>query len=103
MRGDRQVLARAAASALLAAACDGMGAWWIRLENRFAESSTPAQAREASDPLLAVCADCPIVGECQTWAALDLYTGIAAGSAWVDGQIRPAGVPPGTRQRRRAS
>ena len=103
MRGDRQVLARAAASALLAAACEGMGTWWLGRENRFAAASTKAQAREASEPLLAVCADCPIVGDCETWAALDRYTGIAAGSAWADGLPRSAMVPPGTRLRRRAS
>lgn len=90
MRGiDRQVLARDASAALVAAACKEQRDLWNRYEDEHAAAVTKEQARAAAEPLLEVCAPCPIIQACRRWAEVDQYTGIAAGAAWLNGQERP--------------
>jgi len=38
---------------------------------------------------MALCAGCPEVTQCAARAELDSYTGLAAGTAWVNGVRRP--------------
>lgn len=93
MSSGHVVLAQAASAGLIAAACDGMGVQWNSQEQRHTAARTREEARAAAEPLLAVCVDCPITRDCAAWAALDQYTGIAAGTAWVNGlQRSPFGV-----------
>lgn len=82
---SQEVLARQAASRLIAASCVGMGRRWSQLEARHEQATTPSEAARAAAPLVEVCRQCPISAECRTWAVLDSYTGIAAGSLWVKG------------------
>lgn len=104
-RGDRELLAREAAKVLVAAACAGMREFWDRYEQLHDRASTQDGARRAAEPLLSVCAACPIITACRTWARLDRYTGIAGGGAWIKGKPRPAHFirPKGSFRRRLAS
>ena len=86
----KEVLAQAASVRLVAAACAGQGKKWNRQEQLHAAAGSQAKARAAAEPLVKICAGCPIVAECRTWAAADEYTGIAAGAAWVKGVKKPA-------------
>ena len=88
-------IARAAAARLIAAACRGQGPMWTEQERRHRASASAAEAEEVAAPLLAVCEGCAIVTECSIWAAVDRYTGIAAGRAWQSGRPGPAGCVPG--------
>ena len=82
MRGiDRQVLARDASAALVAAACKEQRDLWNRYEDEHAAAVTKEQARKVAGPLLEVCAPCPIIQACRRWAEVDQYPGIAAGAA----------------------
>ena len=72
---------------------------WLQKESEHASATTSAEARLAAEPLLAVCAQCPVLQACGTWAGLDQYTGIAAGTAWYHGRIRAGEFVP-YRQRR---
>lgn len=85
---SEEVLARQAANRLFAAACVGMGRTWSEHEAKHEQATTPAEAARAAAPLVRVCRECPIMAECRTWATLDSYTGIAAGSLWVKGVER---------------
>lgn len=90
MRGmDREVVARDAAARLYAAACKESRAVWDKQERLHADARSQAVAAKAARPLLRICASCPIVAECRAWAEADRYTGIAAGSAWVNGAEKP--------------
>ena len=90
MRGiDRQVLARDASAALFAAACKEQRDLWNRCEEEHATAVTTGQARRAAEPLLEVCGGCPIVPACRRWAEVDHYTGVAGGTAWLNGKERP--------------
>lgn len=82
---SQEVLARQAANRLFAAACVGMGPLWSQREAMHEQATTPEEAVQAAAPLVRVCRQCPIMAECRTWAVLDSYTGIAAGSLWVKG------------------
>lgn len=86
----RNVTAQEASARLIANACGEHTDTWNRQEQMHAAASTQAGARAAAAPLLEICASCPIVEECRQWAVIDNYTGIAAGSAWVNGQPKPA-------------
>lgn len=87
-------IARASSARLLAAACRGQGAKWTRQEILHEQATSSALAAAAADPLLQQCSSCPIVAECRIWACLDEYTGIAAGTAWREGEERhPSWVP----------
>lgn len=90
MKGiDRQVLAQDASAALVAAACKDRRDLWNLHEDEHAVATTKDQARRAAEPLLEVCATCPIIQACRRWAEVDQYTGIAAGTAWLNGKPRP--------------
>lgn len=88
MNTSKEVLARSAASRLVAAACVSKGEQWSRQEEIHRQATTRDGERKAAAPLLRVCATCPIIAECRTWAAIDEYTGIAAGTEWSHGSDR---------------
>ncbi len=90
MSSRKKALAQAASVRLVSAACAGEGEKWNRQEQLHADAGSQAKAWEAVAPLVKICAGCPIAAECRVWAAADNYTGIAAGSAWVNGAERPA-------------
>lgn len=83
------MLARNAAASLVAAACKDRWRLWNAQEEEHSNASTQKEAQQAADPLLAVCAECPITAQCHAWAQVDQYTGIAAGTAWLNGKPRP--------------
>ena len=87
---DRDVLARAALENVRAPACDGAGALWNTCEAAHAARRLDYRLPQAAAAaLVELCAICPTVEACRTWAATEAYTGIAAASAWVDGRPRP--------------
>jgi len=86
---SREVLARDAAARLDLAACKHHQDLWNERERDHANAGTQAVARQAALPLLAVCTGCPVITECRAWAKIDDYTGIAAGTAWVNGLEKP--------------
>jgi hypothetical protein len=87
---SRAHLARQLAAAITRAACKGQGEAWTEWEAAHADAVTPAQAEAAAAPALAVCAGCPEVTPGGRPApSLDSYTGLAAGTAWVNGMRRP--------------
>lgn len=90
MSATRDARAQQAAARLVANACGEHTDTWNRQEQLHASASTQAEARAAAAPLLRICGSCPIVDECRQWAVIDRYTGIAAGSAWVNGVPKPA-------------
>jgi len=105
---SRAILAQQALAQLVAADCGGEGALWSRQEAHHNAAITRDAALDAAEPLLDICADCPVVPACRQWAILDQYTGIAAGTSWVNGEEKPVhwvrGHPPKrTRQNRLAS
>lgn len=93
---SRRVLVRDAAEQLRQAACKGQQDLWDRCERKHAEALTPAAAGAAVRPLLQLCEQCPVAwsGACARWAEVDAYTGIAAGTAWVNGRPRSVNEPP---------
>ncbi len=86
---SRAHLARQLTAAITQAACKGQSRWWTECENAHAAATTPAQAQAAAAPAMALCAGCPEVTQCAARAELDSYTGLAAGTAWVNGVRRP--------------
>src|SRR5450759_4752624 len=87
---SRAHLARQLAAAITRTACKGQGEAWTEWEAAHADAVTPAQAEAAAAPALAVCAGCPEVTPGGRPApSLDSYTGVAAGTAWVNGMRRP--------------
>ena len=91
MKGiDRKVLAQNASFVLVAAACANRSQQWNAGEVEHARASTKEQAQAAAAPLLELCARCPILVQCRSWAQVDSYSGIAAGAAWRSGKQRPA-------------
>lgn len=91
MTRDSEVLARAAAARLLAAACREQGDLWSYQEQLHVHATTTAEALAAARPLLQFCDSCPIVAECRYWASVDDYSGIAAGAAWSNGREKSVG------------
>lgn len=67
------------------AECRGRPEWWSAHEAAHAAASSRRQAADAAAPALALCARCPVVGDCGLRAVLDGYTGLAAGVAYVNG------------------
>ena len=59
---------------------------WSEAERLFTKADSAESAARASAPALLFCEGCPVVRECRRWAAVDRYTGRAAGSAWIRGQ-----------------
>lgn len=86
---SRTVLAIDAAWKLDAGACRGLGRFWSQHESRHGAAPNGQVAAEAAAPLLEVCATCPVLNLCEQWAQIDQYTGIAAGTAWVNGARKP--------------
>lgn len=89
MSAVRSAVAQDASARLIAAACKGLRETWSQGEADHDAARTQDAAREAAVPLLRICASCPIVAECREWAIVDEYTGIAAGTSWVDGVEQP--------------
>lgn len=89
MGAGKEVLARAAAFELMSSACGGHGSMWTEQEKMHDGATTRAASKAAAEPLLRICATCPIQAKCRSWAIVDEYTGIAAGTAWSNGHPRP--------------
>ena len=66
--------------------CAVPGSGWNAAEQRHAGARSDAEAADAAAPAMALCAECPVAGECRLWAGLDRYTGLAAGRSWVRGR-----------------
>ena len=109
---SQAALARTAAAQLSAVgmplgACAGRGRLWSLLERVHRRSSKPADAAE----VIAVmrrefCDNCPALLACRNFAQTAGYTGLAAGTAYEDGQEQePTWVAPrpGRAPRRTAS
>lgn len=86
---SRAHLARQIAAAIREAQCEGQSRAWTGWETAHAAATTPGEAAVAAAPAVAVCAGCPETARCVERAELDSYTGLAAGSAWVNGVRRP--------------
>lgn len=86
-------LARAAAAEIESAACKGRQKWWTRREVAHADATTSEEAAKAARPALRLCKRCEAYEGCEIWAQLDSYTGLAAGSAYLNGRrVDPARV-----------
>lgn len=94
---DREVLARDAAARLGPAICRGQRDLWNACERAYLEAENPAAAGQVADGALLLCDECPVLDWCAAWAAVDRYTGLAAGAAWTNGRRRrvprPVDVP----------
>lgn len=82
---SRAHLARQLAASIREAQCEGLSRSWSDWEAAHAAAITSDQAAAAAAPAVALCAGCAEVDRCAERARLDLYTGLAAGSAWVNG------------------
>lgn len=85
---SRRVLARDAAAKIThQAACTGLAAWWSQLESA---TNWNGGSREPIDQAVAaiapLCATCPALTQCAAWARAEGYTGLAAGTLYIDGQ-----------------
>lgn len=85
---SRTFLARILAAQITDAACGDQGQWWSEQEAAHAAATRAAAAGEASAPALALCADCPARSACAELAELNRYTGLAAGTVYVNGERR---------------
>ena len=96
-RVSRAVLARRLSAAIRDAACAGRGYWWSEQEAAHARACRPARAAAAAAAALTVCAGCSEVRRCGQRAAVDRYTGLAAGpstsTACVGDQPRSSAGP----------
>lgn len=96
-------LARQVVAAITAAACKGRGQWWSRKEAAHEKARTSETAAAAAAPALRLCRRCPAYDECEIWAQLDNYTGLAAGAAYLNGRrldpsrVRQHSTPPNSR------
>lgn len=75
-----------AAALALEGDCAVPGSGWNAAEQRHVEARSDAEAADAAAPAMALCAECPVVEACRLWAALDRYTGLAAGRSWIRGR-----------------
>lgn len=69
-------------------ACKGQSVLWSDCETKHLQAATKAEAAAAAEPVMEMCAECPVVGLCRQWAEVDRYTGLAAGQAWTAGKPR---------------
>jgi len=67
-------------------ACGDAKQEWVAAETEHAHAPTPLLAQAAADEVLWQCDDCPVKRLCRRWAKTDHYTGLAAGTAWVNGR-----------------
>lgn len=79
-------LARHVTAQIEDAACKGKGLWWSRQEATHAAASTSAEAESATVDAFEICAGCTQVDLCRQRAELDRYTGLAAGSVFLNGR-----------------
>lgn len=66
--------------------CKGSRDWWSSHEAQLNVATTPAEAEAATRDPIALCSTCPGYDLCEQWAQLDDYTGIAAGSVYINGR-----------------
>lgn len=83
-------------------ACREHGQAWGVAERDHSAANTKWTARVAAAPALEMCIGCPALAQCAEWAEIDRYTGLAAGTAWIDGEPRPAEWPRNHRYRHEA-
>ena len=90
MRGiSRTVLAQDLAATITDGNCKGHSSDWTSWETAHAAAVTPEQRRAVAAPALRFCATCPVVNECAELADLTAYTGLAANTAYRNGDPRP--------------
>jgi len=90
MRGiSRTVLAQDLAATITDGNCKGHSSDWTSWETAYAAAVTPEQRRAVAAPALRFCATCPVVNECAQLAELTAYTGLAANTAYRNGDPRP--------------
>lgn len=90
MRGiSRTVLAQDLAATITDGNCKGHSSDWTSWETAHAAAVTPEQLRAVAAPALSFCATCQVVNECAQLAALTAYTGLAANTAYRNGDPRP--------------
>lgn len=65
--------------------CRELGRWWTQHEIAHAAATTPQAARDAADAALELCRNCRMQTLCRARAEVDQYTGLAAGSVYVNG------------------
>lgn len=93
------VLAQELSWDLADAACKHLTGWWTARERAHATGDDPALRDEALREITGVCVTCSEIAACALRAETDGYTGLAAGSAYLNGRIRPGPSAPGTRRR----
>jgi len=74
--------------------CKYLGTWWSEQEAAHAQTTTPGDARNATEPALALCEGCPAHELCRQRAELDRYTGLAAGAVYINGHRKPPTTVP---------
>ena len=90
MRGiSRTVLAQDLAATITDGNCKGHGSDWTSWETAHAAAATAQQRTAAAAPALRFCATCQVVAKCAQLADLTTYTGLAAGTAYRNGDRRP--------------
>lgn len=90
MRGiSRTVLAQDLAASITDGNCQGHGRDWTNWETDHAAAVTAAQRTVAATPALRLCDTCPVVDQCAQLAELTAYTGLAANTAYRNGDPRP--------------
>lgn len=99
---SREALARQEAAKLAAATvptgdCAGRGARITELEAEHRRGGAVGALGAVAQLRAEFCHDCPALLACANWAAVQEYTGLAAGAAYVDG-VR---LDVGKRSRRR--
>ena len=70
---------------LTAARCRGRWRLWGRAEAAHQQASSEEERSQAAAPALALCHGCPETIGCRLRAQYDHYTGLAAGTAWING------------------
>ena len=70
---------------LTAARCRGRWRLWGRAEAAHQQAPSEDQRSQAAAPALALCEGCPETIGCRLRAQYDRYTGLAAGTAWING------------------
>lgn len=61
---------------------------WGKAEREWMTAPDRDAAKAAAEPLVRLCGECHAQADCALWARMDGYSGIAAGSAWVNGVPR---------------
>jgi len=86
---SRTVLAQDLAATITDGNCKGHGSDWTSWETAYAAAVTAGQRRAVAAPALRFCATCQVVNECAELADLTAYTGLAANTAYRNGDPRP--------------